>query len=145
MSVKTIKYFTKFNADYAKQVFFRLSSLSKNQFSVEILTKKTTMVTVKPLSLWFLNLFFHGKFTVYFIIYIYSMLTVCNKMSFTYGKIKQKILFIGGGRFRVLIMIPFVTAICSLRISQRYKKKCITFFASFISFICFVTKRQRVI
>ena len=40
MSVKTIKYFTKFNADYAKQVFFRLSSLSKNQFSVEILTKK---------------------------------------------------------------------------------------------------------
>ena len=37
----------------------------------EILTKKTTMVTVEPLSLWFLNLFFHGKFTVYFIIYIY--------------------------------------------------------------------------
>ena len=49
MSVKTIKYFTKFNADYAKQVFFRLSSLSKNQFSVEILTKKTTMVMVEPL------------------------------------------------------------------------------------------------
>lgn len=145
MSVKTIKYFTKFNADYAKQVFFRLSSLSKNQFSVEILTKKTTMVMVEPLSLWFLNLFFHSKITVYFIIYIYSMLTACNKMSFAYGKIKQKILFIGGGRFRVLIMIPFVTAICSLRISQRYKKKCITFFASFISFICFVTKRQRVI
>ena len=71
MSVKTIKYFTKFNADYAKQVFFRLSSLSKNQFSVEILTKKTTMVMVEPLSLWFLNLFFHSKFTVYFIIYIY--------------------------------------------------------------------------
>ena len=40
----------------------------------EILTKKTTMVTVKPLSLWFLNLFFHSKITVYFIIYIYSML-----------------------------------------------------------------------
>ena len=145
MSVKTIKYFTKFNADYAKQVFFRLSSLSKNQFSVEILTKKTTMVTVEPLSLWFLNLFFHSKITVCFIIYIYSMLTACNKMPFAYGKIKQKILVIRVDRFRVLIMIPFVNAICSLRISQRYKKKCITFFASFISFICFVTKRQRVI
>ena len=105
MSVKTIKYFTKFNADYAKQVFFRLSSLSKNQFSVEILTKKNTMVMVEPLSLWFLNLFFHSKITVCFIIYIYSMLTACNKMSFTYGKIKQKILFIGGGRFRILIII----------------------------------------
>ncbi len=93
MSVKTIKYFTKFNADYAKQVFFRLSSLSKNQFSVEILTKKTTMVTVEPLSLWFLNLFFHGKFTVYFIIYIYSMLTACNKMSFAYGKIKKNSIY----------------------------------------------------
>lgn len=71
----------------------------------EILTKKNTMVTVEPLSLWFLNLFFHSKITVCFIIYIYSMLTACNKMSFTYGKIKQKILFIGGGRFRILIII----------------------------------------
>lgn len=52
------------------------------------------MVTVEPLSLWFLNLFFYSKITVYFIIYIYSMLTVCNKMPFAYGKIKQKILFI---------------------------------------------------
>ena len=112
MSVKTIKYFTKFNADYAKQVFFRLSSLSKNQFSVEILTKKTTMVMVEPLSLWFLNLFFHSKITVYFIIYIYSMLTACNKMSFAYGKIKQKILFIGGGPFLDLFFIPFFSAIC---------------------------------
>lgn len=93
MSVKTIKYFTKFNADYAKQVFFRLSSLSKNQFSVEILTKKTTMVMVEPLSLWFLNLFFHSKFTVYFIIYIYSMLTACNKISFAYGKIKKNSIY----------------------------------------------------
>ena len=93
MSVKTIKYFTKFNADYAKQVFFRLSSLSKNQFSVEILTKKNTMVMVEPLSLWFLNLFFHSKFTVYFIIYIYSMLTACNKMSFAYGKIKKNSIY----------------------------------------------------
>ena len=68
------------------------------------------------------------------------MLTACNKMSFTYGKIKQKILFIGGGRFRVFIMIPFVTAICSLRISQRYKKKCITFFASFYKFYLLCNK-----
>lgn len=59
----------------------------------EILTKKTTMVTVKPLSLWFLNLFFHSKFTVYFIIYIYSMLTACNKMSFAYGKIKKNSIY----------------------------------------------------
>lgn len=71
----------------------------------EILTKKTTMVTVKPLSLWFLNLFFHSKITVYFIIYIYSMLVTSNKMPFAYGKIKQKILFVGGGRFRILIII----------------------------------------
>lgn len=49
---------------------------------------------VEPLSLWFLNLFFHSKITVYFIIYIYSMLAACNKMPFAYGKIKQKILFI---------------------------------------------------
>ena len=93
MSVKTIKYFTKFNADYAKQVFFRPSSLSKNQFSVEILTKKNTMVMVEPLSLWFLNLFFHSKITVYFIIYIYSMLAACNNMSFTYGKIKKNSIY----------------------------------------------------
>lgn len=63
------------------------------------------MVTVEPLSLWFLNLFFYSKITVYFIIYIYSMLAACDNMSFAYGKIKQKILFIGGGRFRVLIII----------------------------------------
>ena len=71
----------------------------------EILTKKTTMVTVKPLSLWFLNLFFHSKITVYFIIYIYSMLVTSNKMPFAYGKMKQKILFVGVKRFRVLIII----------------------------------------
>ena len=59
----------------------------------EILTKKTTMVTVKPLSLWFLNLFFHSKITVYFIIYIYSMLTACNKTSFAYGKIKKNSIY----------------------------------------------------
>lgn len=51
------------------------------------------MVTVEPLSLWFLNLFFHGKITVYFIIYIYSMLIARNKMFFACGKIKKNFIY----------------------------------------------------